>query len=140
MILAVRTTTNSPGFARMHCWYWCVSLLCYTYKPFSWIALSVKKPHQNPLGRFKDLSIHRDRQREVTLFYTMYDTGNKVCQPHLIPSYTHSHVCLFVVYTLARTMTSPQSGTHAYSHKDKICMFDTSYLPFKNMQTRLLFE
>jgi hypothetical protein len=27
-------------------------------------------PHQNPLSSFKDLSIHRDRQREATLFYT----------------------------------------------------------------------
>jgi hypothetical protein len=31
----------------------------------------LKKPHQNPLGSFKDLSIHRDRQLEATLFYTM---------------------------------------------------------------------
>jgi hypothetical protein len=30
-----------------------------------------KKSHENPLGSFKDLSIHRDRQREVTLLYTM---------------------------------------------------------------------
>jgi hypothetical protein len=30
-----------------------------------------KKSHQNPLGSFIDLSIHRDRQREVSLFYTV---------------------------------------------------------------------
>jgi hypothetical protein len=29
------------------------------------------KMHQNPWGRFKDLCIHRDRQREATLLYTM---------------------------------------------------------------------
>jgi hypothetical protein len=29
------------------------------------------KLNQNPLGSFKDLSLHRDRQREATLFYTM---------------------------------------------------------------------
>jgi hypothetical protein len=28
------------------------------------------KPHQNPLGTFKDLSIHEDRQQAATLFYT----------------------------------------------------------------------
>jgi hypothetical protein len=27
-------------------------------------------PYQNPLGSFEDLSLHRDRQREATLFYT----------------------------------------------------------------------
>jgi hypothetical protein len=27
------------------------------------------RTHQNPLGSIKDLSIHRDRQREATLFY-----------------------------------------------------------------------
>ena len=32
----------------------------------------LKKPHQNPLRDFKDLSIHRDRQRKAeTLFYTI---------------------------------------------------------------------
>jgi hypothetical protein len=31
----------------------------------------LKKSHQNPLGSFKDLSIHRDRQRGATLIYTM---------------------------------------------------------------------
>jgi hypothetical protein len=34
----------------------------------------LKKPDQNPLGRFKDLSIHRDRQREAPLFYTYIHT------------------------------------------------------------------
>jgi hypothetical protein len=34
----------------------------------------LKKSHQNPLGSYKDLSIHRDRQQEETLFYNMlYD-------------------------------------------------------------------
>jgi hypothetical protein len=33
----------------------------------------IKKPHQNPLCSFKDLSILRDRQREATLFYNDYD-------------------------------------------------------------------
>jgi hypothetical protein len=31
----------------------------------------LKKPHLNVFGSFKNLSIHRDRKREVTLFYTM---------------------------------------------------------------------
>jgi hypothetical protein len=31
----------------------------------------LKKPHQNPSGSYKDLSIHMARQREATLFYTM---------------------------------------------------------------------
>jgi hypothetical protein len=31
----------------------------------------LKKPNQNLLGSFKDLSIHRDRQRGATLLYTM---------------------------------------------------------------------
>jgi hypothetical protein len=32
--------------------------------------VSIKKPQQNPLGTFEDLSIHRDRQWKATLFYT----------------------------------------------------------------------
>jgi hypothetical protein len=36
------------------------------YKSPYGITLSIKKPHQNPLGSLKGLSIHRDRQREVT--------------------------------------------------------------------------
>jgi hypothetical protein len=32
---------------------------------------SVCKPHQNPMGSFKDLSIHSDRQAEMIMFYTM---------------------------------------------------------------------
>jgi hypothetical protein len=32
-----------------------------------------KKTHQNPFGSL-DLSIHRDRQREATLFYTYIHT------------------------------------------------------------------
>jgi hypothetical protein len=35
-----------------------------------WITL-FKKPHQYPSGSFKDLSIHRHRQPEATLFYTV---------------------------------------------------------------------
>jgi hypothetical protein len=31
----------------------------------------LKKPHLYPFGSFKDLSIHRDRQQEATLFYIM---------------------------------------------------------------------
>jgi hypothetical protein len=35
-------------------------------------SIYLKKPYQNPLGSFKDLNIHRDRQREATLlWYTM---------------------------------------------------------------------
>jgi hypothetical protein len=34
-------------------------------------TLSIKKPHQNPFPSFKDLSIHRVRQRKATLLYTM---------------------------------------------------------------------
>jgi hypothetical protein len=30
-----------------------------------------KKPHLSPLGSFKDLNRHRDRQREAALFYTV---------------------------------------------------------------------
>ena len=33
----------------------------------------LKKPHQNPLRSFKDISTHMDRKREATLFYNMYD-------------------------------------------------------------------
>jgi hypothetical protein len=35
-------------------------------KPSSWITLSIKKAHQNPLRAFKDLCIHRDRHRKAT--------------------------------------------------------------------------
>jgi hypothetical protein len=31
----------------------------------------LKKIASYPLGSFKDISVHRDRQREATLFYTM---------------------------------------------------------------------
>jgi hypothetical protein len=51
-----------------------ILLMLYTYKPFSLITLSIlKNPHVNPLGSFKDLSIHRDGQREATfvLYYVM---------------------------------------------------------------------
>jgi hypothetical protein len=42
--------------------------MLHTYKPSSSIILSIKNPHKNLLGNFKDLSIHRDVQREATLF------------------------------------------------------------------------
>jgi hypothetical protein len=65
-------------------WWWCSAVfLCYIvpniyiYKPWSWIALSIKKPHQNPLDSFKYLSIHRDRQREDRLLYTMIVSPSK---------------------------------------------------------------
>jgi hypothetical protein len=41
----------------------------------------LKKMHQNPLGSFKDLSVHRDRQRKATWFYTTFDAhfiGNDI--------------------------------------------------------------
>jgi hypothetical protein len=41
--------------------------------PFESLYL-LKKPHHNPLGNFKDLSIHMDRRREATLLYTMLFT------------------------------------------------------------------
>jgi hypothetical protein len=43
----------------------------YSHKPYHESLHSSKKPHQNTLNSFKDLSIHRDRQREAALFYTM---------------------------------------------------------------------
>jgi hypothetical protein len=45
--------------------------MLHTYKPSSRNTLCIKKPHQNPLCSFKDLSKRRDRQREATLFYTI---------------------------------------------------------------------
>jgi hypothetical protein len=38
------------------------------------IVCQLKKSLQNPLCSLKDLSIHKDRQREATLFYTMLYT------------------------------------------------------------------
>jgi hypothetical protein len=51
------------------------TVLCmlYTYKPSSWITLSIKKPHQNPLGSFKNLSIHRtDSGKQLCFYSTMF--------------------------------------------------------------------
>jgi hypothetical protein len=45
------------------------SLLYYAYYIHKNCLL--KKPDQNPLGSFKDLSTHRDRQWEATLFYSI---------------------------------------------------------------------
>jgi hypothetical protein len=45
---------------------------CYIHKTFLLNHFYLfKQPHRDPLGSFKDLSIHRDRQRQGTLFYTM---------------------------------------------------------------------
>jgi hypothetical protein len=45
---------------------------CYIHINLSLESLyQLKKSHQNPLLNFKDLNMHRDRQREATLFYTM---------------------------------------------------------------------
>ena len=38
--------------------------------PLESLYLFKKKNHQNPLRSFKDLNIHKDRQRKTTLFYT----------------------------------------------------------------------
>jgi hypothetical protein len=49
------------------------TILCF-YIPINLPLESLyhlKKLHQNPLGSFNDLSIHKDRQRKATLFYTM---------------------------------------------------------------------
>jgi hypothetical protein len=46
--------------------------MLYTYKPPFRITLSIKtKLHQNPLGSFKDLRIHRDRTAgtDFVLYY-----------------------------------------------------------------------
>jgi hypothetical protein len=39
--------------------------MLYTYKPSLPIILPIKKPHQNPLGNFKDLSIRNDRGKRL---------------------------------------------------------------------------
>jgi hypothetical protein len=71
----IRKLATRPGVARVQCWYLSVSRLyyaCYIHINLSLESLYLwKKPHQNPLGTFKDLSVHRDRQREATLFYIM---------------------------------------------------------------------
>jgi hypothetical protein len=56
-------------------WYYKVSILycaCYIYRNLPLESLYLlKKLHKNPLGSFKDLCIHKNRQLEATLFYTM---------------------------------------------------------------------
>jgi hypothetical protein len=42
----------------------------YIYLPLGSVY-PFKKPYRNPMGSFKDPSIHRNKQRKVTLFYTM---------------------------------------------------------------------
>jgi hypothetical protein len=44
---------------------------CYMHINLLLESLYYKKAHQIQLNRFKYLSIHRDRQRKTTLFYTM---------------------------------------------------------------------
>jgi hypothetical protein len=58
---------NGPGLppAKVLCFN---SLALDTTLPFESLYL-LKRPHHNPLGSLKDLSIHRDRQREATLLY-----------------------------------------------------------------------
>jgi hypothetical protein len=48
-------------------------IACYIYinLPLE-LLYPLRKPQQNLLGSFKDLIIHRDRQREATLFFTMF--------------------------------------------------------------------
>jgi hypothetical protein len=64
-----------PGFTRAQCWYYSVSLLyyvCYIHINLSLESLYLlKKPHQNQLRSFKNLSRYSDRRREATLFCTM---------------------------------------------------------------------
>jgi hypothetical protein len=51
-------------------YYFLFGQTLYTYKPSSSNTLSIeKKSHLNLLGNY--VCIHRDRQRETTLFYTM---------------------------------------------------------------------
>jgi hypothetical protein len=68
-----------PGFACVQCWNYRVSLIyykCYIYINLPLKPLyRLKKPYQNPLGSFKDLGVHRDRQRDATLFYITYMIG-----------------------------------------------------------------
>jgi hypothetical protein len=47
-----------------------INYACYKHINLLLESLYKRKPHQNPLGTFIDLSIHTDRQREATLFYT----------------------------------------------------------------------
>jgi hypothetical protein len=47
---------------------------CIAHINFSLESLyPLKKPHQNPLGSFEDLCLHRDRQRVTTCFILSYD-------------------------------------------------------------------
>jgi hypothetical protein len=47
----------------------------YTYKPFSGITLSIKITASKSVWYFKDLSIHRDRQREAPMLYSILSDG-----------------------------------------------------------------
>jgi hypothetical protein len=55
------------------------------YLPFESLSNN-KKLDQNPLGRLKDLCIHRDRQQEATLITLCYDYNDckkLLCDPIL---------------------------------------------------------
>jgi hypothetical protein len=73
--------------------------MLYTYKSSSRTTLSIKiEPHQNPLCSFKDLSIHRDRQREATLFYTMLWLIQRDCRSIRAVTIKESQVHWVITY------------------------------------------
>jgi hypothetical protein len=94
------------------------SMLCmlFTYKPSSWISQSIKNPYQYPLGSFKDLCIHRDRQREAILFNTMLGkicrSRRHICDASTIPSGIKRewYVCIYILRTQICLSTIEDSG------------------------------
>jgi hypothetical protein len=58
-----------PGFARVDTKLFLYYILHVIYILTESLYL-LKKPHQNPLASFEDLSLHMDRKRETTLLYT----------------------------------------------------------------------
>jgi hypothetical protein len=57
---------------KVFCLLYCACCILVHVNHFLELLYQFKKnTHQNPLGNFKGLSIHRDRQREATMLYTM---------------------------------------------------------------------